>query len=83
LLDLLMPGMDGFQVIRRIRERENLRDLPIFVMTGKSLTSEEIALIGRETQALFSKNGEWQPELLAEINRVLKSGKQAKAATQT
>ena len=83
LLDLLMPGMDGFQVIRRIRERETLRDLPIFVMTGKNLSSEEIALISRETQALFSKNGDWRPQLLVEIDRVLKSSKQAKAASQT
>jgi signal transduction histidine kinase/DNA-binding response OmpR family regulator len=83
LLDLLMPGMDGFQVIRQIREQETLRDLPIFVMTGKNLSSEEITLIGRETQALFSKNGDWQPQLLAEIDRTLKRGKQAKAASQT
>ena len=82
LLDLLMPGMDGFQVIRHIREKETLRDLPIFVMTGKNLSSEEIALISRETQALFPKNGHWQQQLLAEIARVLQSGKQAKAAGQ-
>jgi signal transduction histidine kinase/CheY-like chemotaxis protein len=82
LLDLLMPGMDGFQVIRHIREKETLRDLPIFVMTGKNLSSEEIALISHETQALFPKNGHWQQGLLAEIARVLQSGKQAKAAGQ-
>jgi signal transduction histidine kinase/DNA-binding response OmpR family regulator len=83
VLDLLMPGMDGFQVIRHIRERESLRDLPIFVMTGKNLSSEEIALISRDTQAFLPKNGDWQQQLLAEIARVLKSGKQAKAAGQT
>ena len=83
LLDLLMPGMDGFQVIRRIRERETLRDLPIFVMTGKTLSSEEIALISSETQALFRKDGHWQSQLLVEIARVLKNGKHAKAAGQT
>jgi len=82
LLDLLMPGMDGFQVIRHIREKETLRDLPILVMTGKNLSSEEIALISRETQALFPKNGSWQQQLLVEIARVLKSGKHAKAAAQ-
>jgi PAS domain S-box-containing protein len=82
LLDLLMPGMDGFQVIRHIREKETLRDLPIFVMTGKNLSSEEIALITRETQALFPKNGLWQQQLLTEIARVLKTGKRAKAAGQ-
>ena len=77
-----MPGMDGFQVIRHIREKETLRDLPILVMTGKNLSSEEIALISRETQALFPKNGSWQQQLLVEIARVLKSGKHAKAAAQ-
>jgi signal transduction histidine kinase/CheY-like chemotaxis protein len=82
LLDLLMPGMDGFQVIRHIREKETLRDLPIFVMTGKNLSAEEIALISRDTQAVFPKNGHWQKQLLTEIARVLKGGKEAKAAGQ-
>ncbi len=82
LLDLLMPGMDGFQVIRHIREIESLRDLPIFVMTGKNLSSEEIALVSRDTQALFPKNGHWQQQLIAEIALVLKCGNQAKAAGQ-
>ena len=82
LLDLLMPGMDGFQVIRHIRERDALRDLPIFVMTAKNLDSQEVALLSRETQAFFPKNGPWQEQLLAEINNVLKAGKQAKAAGQ-
>lgn len=82
LLDLLMPEMDGFQVIRHIRERDALRDLPIFVMTGKTLDSKEIALLSRETQAFFSKNGPWQEQLIAEIDKALKAGKQAKAAGQ-
>ena len=82
LLDLLMPGMDGFQVIRHIRERDALRDLPIFVMTGKNLDTREMALLSRETQAFFSKSGPWQEQLIAEIDKVLKAGKQARAAGQ-
>ena len=82
LLDLLMPGMDGFQVIRRIRQEEVLKDLPIFVLTGKTLTSQEVALLSDETHAFFEKNGPWQRHLVAEINRVLQL-KQAKAAGQT
>src|SRR4029077_1105773 len=50
LLDLLMPGMDGFEVIRHIRKEASLKELPILVMTGKTLAEEEIALLGRETQ---------------------------------
>src|SRR5207302_6796577 len=63
LLDLLMPGMDGFEVIRHIREEATLRELPILVMTAKSLAQKEIALLSRETQALLQKNGSWQQQL--------------------
>jgi signal transduction histidine kinase/DNA-binding response OmpR family regulator len=82
LLDLLMPGMDGFQVIRHIRKEEALQNLPIFVMTGKNLTSEEMNLLSDEAQALFHKNKPWQQELIAEIGRVLNTRNRAKAAGQ-
>jgi CheY-like chemotaxis protein len=82
LLDLLMPGMDGFEVIRHVREEATLKDLPILVMTAKSLTQAESALLSHETQALFHKDGPWQDQLIVEINKVLKLGMQAKAAGQ-
>jgi signal transduction histidine kinase/DNA-binding response OmpR family regulator len=81
LLDLLMPGMDGFEVIRHIRQEEVLKSLPIFVLTAKALTSEEKALLRDETQALLQKNGDWQKQLVSEINRVLQH-KRAQAAGQ-
>ena len=80
LLDLLMPDMDGFQVLRYIRQDAALKDLPIFVITGKTLTAEEVALLRREAQAFFDKNGSWQHLLLAEVGRVVSSGKQRRAA---
>jgi PAS domain S-box-containing protein len=83
LLDLLMPGMDGFEVIRHVRQETTLRDLPILVMTGKTLTAAEIALLGHETQALLQKNGSWQQQLIVEINRVVESRKLAKSAGQS
>jgi PAS domain S-box-containing protein len=83
LLDLLMPGMDGFEVIRHVRQEAALKDLPIFVMTAKSLTQDESALLSRETQALFQKNGSWQQQLIAEVGRVVQDRKQAKSAGQS
>jgi signal transduction histidine kinase/DNA-binding response OmpR family regulator len=82
LLDLLMPGMDGFEVIRHVRSKPNLQDLPIFVMTGKTLTSEELNLLNSQTQAFFQKNGPWQTQLVSEIARVLNSKKRSRAAGQ-
>jgi CheY-like chemotaxis protein len=80
LLDLLMPGMDGFEVIRHVRQEPSLKDLPILVMTGKNLTAEEAALLSHETQALLQKNGSWQQQLIIEVNRVIEGGRLAKSA---
>jgi CheY-like chemotaxis protein len=82
LLDLLMPGMDGFQVIRYIRAQQPLRELPIFVMTAKNLSSEEVTLLNRETQAFLQKGRFWQHQLIGEIGKVLIRGKRVKGAAQ-
>lgn len=82
LLDLLMPGMDGFEVIRHVRQEAALKELPILVMTAKTLAQEEIALLSRETQALFQKNGSWRQQLLVEVGRVVQGRKRAKSAGQ-
>ena len=81
MLDLLMPGMDGFQVIGHIRQQATLKQLPIFVMTGKTLTEQELAILGKDTQAFFQKGKPWQQRLITEINRVIQ-GERAKAAGQ-
>jgi CheY-like chemotaxis protein len=36
MLDIIMPEMDGFELCRKIRERENYRDTPIVFLTAKS-----------------------------------------------
>ncbi|MGA8438725.1 MAG: response regulator [Candidatus Sulfotelmatobacter sp.] len=83
LLDLLMPGMDGFQVIRHVRQEPALRDLPILVMTAGNLSREEIALLNRETQGLLQKDGSWKQQLIAEVGRVTRGRKRAKSAGQS
>ena len=80
LLDLLMPDMDGFQLLRHIRQNAAFMELPIFVMTSKTLTSDELNLLGRDTQALLHKNGSWQKQLLAEISRVVGNARRGQAA---
>ncbi|MBI5801172.1 MAG: response regulator [Verrucomicrobia bacterium] len=41
LLDLMMPEMDGFAFAQAVRERRDLRDVPIIVLTAKDLTEED------------------------------------------
>jgi DNA-binding response OmpR family regulator len=35
LLDLMMPRMDGWEVMRQLKESVNTRDIPVIIVTGK------------------------------------------------
>jgi PAS domain S-box-containing protein len=83
LLDLMMPGMDGFEVLRHVRKEVTLKELPIFVMTAKSLTQGELAVLKNQAQALFQKTGSWHQQLIAELERVFQGRKRAKSAGQS
>jgi len=34
ILDIMMPGLDGFQVLRALRQREETKDLPVIMLTA-------------------------------------------------
>lgn len=40
LLDIMMPGMDGYEVCRRLKENGDTRDIPVIFITAKSDTDE-------------------------------------------
>jgi DNA-binding response OmpR family regulator len=35
ILDVAMPGLDGFQVLRTLRQREETKDLPVIMLTAR------------------------------------------------
>jgi PAS domain S-box-containing protein len=70
LLDLLMPGMDGFAVVEAIRGQERLKSLPILVVTSKDVTQEEWQRLNGHIQAVLRKD-RLTPERLAERLRPL------------
>ncbi len=56
LLDLLMPQMDGFEVLEKLHDREDWRDIPVIVVTARDLTEAELLRLNRRVdEALRSR----------------------------
>jgi PAS domain S-box-containing protein len=75
LLDLLMPEMDGFELIHHIKQQPRLKQVPLFVLTAKNLSGDEIAVLARETRALFQKDGSWRSELVTAMELSLRESR--------
>lgn len=71
LLDLIMPEMDGFEMLLRMKEDPGLRNIPVLVLTAKDLTDNEIEMLRHETIGLFQKGREWKKQLLADLRRAV------------
>jgi twitching motility two-component system response regulator PilG len=41
LLDIMMPGIDGFEVCRRIKDDPVTRDIPVVMLTAKKSTADQ------------------------------------------
>jgi signal transduction histidine kinase/CheY-like chemotaxis protein len=65
IVDLLLPGEDdGLKLIDEVRARQELRELPIIVYTGKDLSVAEETRLKRSAEAVIAKSGPDSPEQL-------------------
>jgi len=74
LLDLMMPGMDGFQVLEALEEDKELHDVPVVVITAKELTSSEKKRLEGQIQMLLEKGDFTDEDLLHEVLDALGEG---------
>ncbi|RDV04959.1 response regulator [Undibacter mobilis] len=58
LLDLMMPEVDGFEFLEKVRDLDSMKDVPIVVLTAKDLTDEERAFLAERTLLVLSKSGQ-------------------------
>ena len=75
ILDLLMPEMDGFEVLARIKEDRRTRPIPIIVVTAKELTPEDEARLNGQMDLLLRKGLFRTEDLLADVARVLRQAR--------
>ena len=80
LLDLMMPKMDGFEFLERVRQNPHYVDLPIVVLTAKELTDNERSYLAERTLLVLSKSAQPISKLgfalaaIAGRNRDMRSG---------
>jgi threonine synthase len=55
VLDLMMPGVDGFGVLDALKGDEALRDVPVIVVTAKDLTPQERQRLNEQVAMLLHK----------------------------
>jgi CheY-like chemotaxis protein len=72
ILDLVMPVLDGFEVLRRLRDDSSFPRVPVFVLTGKDLSHAESATLERQIESLFRKSEAWKDDLLREIRNAVR-----------
>jgi signal transduction histidine kinase/CheY-like chemotaxis protein len=57
IVDLLMPRLDGFNLIERLRRNQELVMLPIVVWTNLDLTGREFESLSRKVARIVNKRG--------------------------
>ncbi len=67
LLDLRMPGMDGFEVLRRLKARDESRDIPVMILSAVSEREQRIEGLKLGAVDFLNKPFE-QAELLVRVS---------------
>ena len=73
VLDLLMPEMDGFEFLERLRDLRDVAPVPIIVWTVTDLAPDERAKLRASVQAIIQKSRHRVKDLLDEIERACAS----------
>jgi signal transduction histidine kinase/DNA-binding response OmpR family regulator len=68
LLDLLMPGIDGFEVVETLRRDERTSAIPIVVLTAKALSEADKDRL-RGQISYVAQKGDFDPALLVDLVR--------------
>jgi signal transduction histidine kinase/CheY-like chemotaxis protein len=71
LLDLVMPGMDGYSVLTQIHEDAELRHIPVAVITARARTPEEERRLGGRTLSVYTGAGFTNEEALTCLRSIL------------
>jgi len=75
LLDLMMPEMDGFELVAALQANARWRDIPVVVVTALDLTAEDRRRLNGGVEQILSKTASAPAELMARVADLLGKAK--------
>jgi CheY-like chemotaxis protein len=72
LLDLMMPGLSGFDVAADLSRNPETRTIPILVLTAKELTMDDKRALSGQVSAVLSKVSPARVDLVGLLDRIVK-----------
>ncbi|KWT76825.1 two-component system sensor histidine kinase [Candidatus Magnetominusculus xianensis] len=75
VLDLMMPEMNGFEVLRELKGSDATRDIPVVILTAKILTQEERQELLSGVETIFEKEPSSNESIIKNIELLLKTRK--------
>jgi adenylate cyclase len=82
LLDLMMPEMDGFEVVAALQEEPGWRDIPVIVITARDLDSADRERLNAGVQSVLVKEAFRPVDLVERIRRLVHSKPAANRGTE-
>jgi adenylate cyclase len=82
LLDLMMPEMDGFQVVAALQEQSAWRDIPVIVITARDLGPEERARLNSGIETVLLKEQFSPADLIKKVRALVATARQPDKAPE-
>ncbi|HBF36335.1 MAG TPA: hypothetical protein DDW50_03355 [Firmicutes bacterium] len=71
LLDIMMPKKNGFEVLDEIQKMAELEGIAVIMVTSKSLSKEESALLKSQVRQIIEKSGTQFDKIMAVISEII------------
>ena len=72
ILDLMMPNIDGFEVLDRMRAGEDTRAIPVVILSSRQLTLDDVKRLERHAMVTVQSKGMLsEEEMIASLNQAL------------
>lgn len=71
ILDLLMPGMDGFEFLHHLEQDDQLKSIPVIVLSGKDPSEAEQEYLHDRVTTVLKKGRHAASDLVSNINAKL------------